>query len=92
MKTLFESSSPSRIDTVSKTDGTSGNTLTDIFEGKIFKATPGTIPSALIQGVAYGLTAYIALKMIISFLGVDDNTANAISAAGGAGFFANRKL
>jgi len=72
---------------VPKTDGTSGNTLTDIFDGS-WAGARGEFLGALAQGVAYGLTAYIALKMITGLLGVDDGTANAISAAGGAGFFA----
>jgi len=67
-------------------NGVEQGIVSDIYSGKIFGATPGTIPSALIQGVAWGLTAFIALKMITGLLGVDDNTANAISAAGGAGF------
>jgi len=70
-----------------KTGGGEVSILEQIYDGT-WLGSQGTFFGALAQGAAWGLTAYIALKFITDFLGVDEGLADAISAAGGAGFFA----
>ncbi len=61
--------------------------ISNLYSGKLFGATPGTVGSALIQGLAWGGTVYIAVKLITGLFGVSENLSDALSASLGIGTF-----
>ncbi len=65
----------------------SPGSLSDLYSGKLFGATPGTVGSALISGLAWGATVYIAVKLIAGLLGLDENLSDALSTGLGVGTF-----
>ncbi|MDP4039907.1 MAG: hypothetical protein Q8P57_05005 [Candidatus Pacearchaeota archaeon] len=59
-----------------------------LYSGEAFGATPGKIPSALMQGAVWGLSVYMGVKLLTTLFGVDKNVADALSTAAGVGTFA----
>lgn len=61
--------------------------ISNLYSGKLFGATPGTVGSALISGLAWGATVYLGVKLITGLFGLDENLSDALSTSLGVGTF-----